>query len=140
MSESPFRLNRYDVAQALADLNPSEARISDDKGVLSVPIGGNETETIEIYFPAPIGSVDLSWIERARGVLLHLSEMDNLVQVSCAEECAKSGLHSDNYELYLAYIDLGLDTASLGYFGTKVNTSWDAKFANKNGTWVNANF
>src|SRR5260370_1047091 len=94
MDAPPFKLNRYDVTQALAELNSSAVAVVPDQGVLTVPIAGNETEAIEIYFPVHNGLVDLAWIERAREVLIHLGEMDNLVQLSCADECANSGLPS----------------------------------------------
>jgi len=45
------------------------------------------------------------------------------------------------YALHLAYITIGVNSAKLHYYGTFVNTEWDAEFARDNsGNWLKVNF
>lgn len=94
---------------------------------------------IDFYLPASQGNIDSRLLESARDVLVHLSEMDNAVQNSCAEECARSGYLSRNYEGRLAYATLvNSDEVVLSYYGAAVNTEWDERFIRVNGVWTPA--
>jgi hypothetical protein len=66
-------------------------------------------------------------------VLHQIRTLDNLVQESCEQECIRTGLGSQNYELAIGWIwiqneNLTEQTLALTYYGTMVNTDWDAKF------------
>lgn len=82
-------------------------------------------DTIEILFELADGKVGTNQLKMARSLLLEIGRIDNAVQLKCAEECTKSGLHPRNYEGELAYIRMFADRALLRYWGTGVNTEWD---------------
>jgi hypothetical protein len=130
-------LNRIDGSAALPALQPGNVLIQDDVGLIGL---WEATDLdVELYFPAPGGIVRNDWLELARDVLSHLAEMDNEVQRVSAEQCARSGLHSRNYEGFLSHITLaGPEEVVLRYFGTGVNTEWDERFVRTNGEWVMA--
>lgn len=79
-------------------------------------------------------------------VLRQVRTLDNLVQLSCEQECARTGLGSENYELAIGWVfiepeNLTEQTLALTYYGMCVNTDWDAKFKrDASGTWQPVNF
>jgi hypothetical protein len=93
-------LNRYDGCVALSSVRPDKASM--DGEVASIELALSEEHEIEIYFPAPQGEIDDLFIALAKDVLENLSDMDNAVQRSCADDCARTGHHSRDYESYLA--------------------------------------
>lgn len=130
-----IELNRIDGTVALPLLRPDNVLVDGDWATIYLLLSTNHD--IELYFPAPGGTVGTEWLELAGDVLNHLAGMDNDVQQSCAESCARYSHHSQNYEGELALITLiGPDTVELHYFGTKVNTEWDELFFRADGQWV----
>jgi len=127
-------LNRVDERVASKSLQLDSFRISGNEALAEVVI--SKDHCIEFYLPAFQGNIDKRLIETARDVLMHLSQMDNAVQHSCAEECARSGYHSRNYESWLAYATLvSSDEVVLHYDGAVVNTEWDERFIRVNREW-----
>ena len=130
-------LNRLDGRGAAKRLQLDSFRISGDEALAEIMIAIDHS--IEFYLPAPQGNIDKRLIESAKDVLVHLGQMDNAVQNSCAEECARSGYHSRNYESWLAYATLvSSDDVVLHYDGAVVNTEWDERFSRVNGVWTAA--
>jgi|SRR5579884_2679569 len=130
--------DRIDGRVAMSCLRLEVARIHGEQGLIELQLSDNHE--IEVYFPAPQGVFEEGWVEQAREVLSQLSDMDNTVQCSCAEECARSGLPSENYESLLACITMiNADTVALRYFGAVVNTVWDVRFVRGNGRWIVVN-
>lgn len=98
-------------------------------------------EEFEIYFPHTEGVIDEKYFQKARRLLGHIKELDNLVQDSCEEEFIKSKIDVRNFLLYLAIIEVGKDEVALRYYGKRVNTEWNAIFTEEsNGSWVKVNF
>jgi hypothetical protein len=130
-------IDRIDGSIALSALRPENVSIRGDEALIELWLSADHN--IELYFPSPAGFVHDEWLELARDVLTHLGEMDNEVQRVSAEQCAKSGYHSRNYEGQVAYITLTSPGAIvLHYFGTGVNTEWDEHFVRGDGQWVAA--
>jgi hypothetical protein len=79
-------------------------------------------------------------------VLGQVRALDNLVQQSCEQECVRTGLGPENYELAIGWVcienkSLIEQTLALTYYGLRVNTSWDAKFKqDAAGIWQPVNF
>lgn len=109
---------------------------------------------MEIHFSKTDVDRDLQ-IERARELCLRINEFDNQVQQSCESDfqhsrldqsykefLEKQGLSDDAaYALHLVYITIGVNSAKLHYYGTFVNTEWDAEFARDDfGNWQKVNF
>jgi hypothetical protein len=126
-----------DGTVALSSLRPENVSVCGDEAMIELRLSADHD--IELYFLAPGGAVEPEWLALAGNVLTHLAGMDNEIQQVCAEECARSGYHSRNYEGELAYITLvSPDVAVLHYFGTGVNTEWDERFVRTDGQWVRA--
>jgi hypothetical protein len=126
-------LNRLDGRAALSGLRSANVRINGSEA--SVELMLSDDHEIEVYFPAPQDQDDDRWVQSISDVLCHLAEMDNTVQRISAEQCARSGYDSINYEGYLAYITLaGHDSVVLHYDGV-VNTEWDEPFVRVYGEW-----
>ena len=127
-------LYRLDGRVALSGLKSDKVRINGSEA--SVELMLSEGHQIEVLFPAPQNQNDEQWVQSISDVLCHLAEMDNTVQRVSAEQCARSGYDSINYESELAYITLaGHDSVVLHYFGAVVNTEWDEQFVRVNGEW-----
>ena len=134
---SLFPLNRYAPEMFIAAFEHELVRIRGDGCFVCLVIGEDE---VKITFPSINGECTATSRAAVLEVLSKITELDNRVQESCDEECRQTGLHSSNYELYLAYIDLRGHELTLGYFGAKVNTEWEAKFRLVNGQWEKVNF
>jgi hypothetical protein len=92
---------------------------------------------IELYFPAPGGTVELGWLELGGDVLSHLAAMDNEVQRVSAEQWARSPCPSSYYEGELVYITLTrLDEAVLHYNVLGCNAEWDERFGRTGDQWA----
>jgi hypothetical protein len=127
-------LNRIDGTGALPSLRPENVSVRGDEAMIELRLSADHD--IELYFPASGDAVRAEWQGLAGDVLAHLAEMDNEVQRVSAEQCARSGYHSRNFEGEIAYINLvGPDAAVLHYFGTGVNTEWDEPFFRVGGQW-----
>ncbi len=130
-------LDRIDGSAALPSLRPENVSVRGDEATAELRLSADQD--VELYFPAPGGAVGPAWLVVAGDVLAHLTAMDNEVQRSCAEACAREGHHPRDYEGRLAYITLvGPDAVVLCYFGTVVNTEWDEPFVRTGGRWVPA--
>lgn len=127
-------LNRYDGASIALCLKPETFSIRDGRAVAEIEWG--EDHEIEVSFPASASGYERETFDLARQVLCTLGAFDNIVQAVCAEECKRSGLHSDNYESVLAGVSLNQDTITLHYWGAAVNTEWDEKFTLVGDGWV----
>lgn len=104
--------------------------------ISTVEVDGQE---IELEFPSPTGDAPSQRNCCISVVLLQIDKLDNLVQESCEREWKSSRFGPENFELYLAYLTLKEDQLVLGYYGTKVNTQWDAKFKWSGSEWVPEN-
>ena len=71
-------------------------------------------------------------------MLFILSRAHSWVKRRLGTRC--SGLDASIYELYLANIYLDGPSLTFTYFGSQVNTQWDANFQLVNGQWQKANF
>ncbi|HEU5116316.1 MAG TPA: hypothetical protein VFT74_06510 [Isosphaeraceae bacterium] len=127
-------LDRYDGRLALSELRVERTVINGDTATITLPL--SDEHEIEVYFPVLQGVISDPLLERAKSVLKSLASMDNQVQQACAEECARTGIASENFESYLSYISLGGAVVVLGYFGSAVNTNWDEQFTMRDGKWV----
>ncbi len=136
-----FARNRYDSDEFTRGLESSSIERDGNDICVTFEISNPENEDMTIYFPGCTLELPSSLILRARDVCSHISELDNLVQQSCEEEWRQNGLASDDYELYLAHIDVEAEIVRLEYYGTKVNTQWEARFRQtEDGNWAKVNF
>lgn len=64
--------------------------------------------------------------------------LDNLVQTSCESEHHSSGIGASNFKLHIGWIKVADQVITVRYWGTVVNTEWEAVFArSKDGSWAN---
>jgi len=111
--------------------------LSDGESVfIDIPFGDDDELTI--YFAGDSAKVDESDLETARSLMQVIGYLDNRIQEGCAAECRMSGLHPRNFEGELGYITLSGESASLHYFGSRVNTEWDELVKMDAGTWIYA--
>jgi hypothetical protein len=132
-----FDLNRIDGMSTLSLLRPENFSVKADEAMIELQVGSNHD--IEIYFPAPDGVIESGWVEAAADLMTHLTEIDNEVQRTCAEQWKAKGQHrpSSYYEGDLAYIRLvGPDEAVLRYWVIGCNSEWDERFVRTNRRWV----
>jgi hypothetical protein len=132
--ELKLDLNRYNGGSFLERIQRENFAVRGDEAFITLTVAGDDE--IEVCIPAENGEVASQFIGLAVEVLENLSDFDNQVQRSCANECKSTGLHPRNYESVLAYIRLKPNTAILHYWGAAVNTEWDEKFSKKlRGHW-----
>lgn len=138
-----FARDRYDPGDLLKQFAQQQPR----------PISGAwewelETELGEISITLPDANGTPSHDEQAflLQVLRQIRTLDNLVQQSCEQECVRTGLGPENYELAIGWVclekqNLIEQTLALTYYGLRVNTEWDAKFKrDAAGIWQPVNF
>jgi len=131
------RYDRYDSKYCIDKFENNTPSINGDEAIIAFELDG---EDFEIYMPVISGQPDKQSLEIASEVMQHITEFDNLVQQSNASECKRTGLDPRNYELYLAYITIAKPEVKLTYYGTCVNTEWDAIFDKNSGQWAKVNF
>ena len=136
-----FDLDRIDGTPALPLLRPENVSVRGDEATIELQLSADHD--IELYFPAPCGAVEASWLELAADVLVNLTAIDNEVQRVCAEHWAKHWAGSTSpisyHEGELAYITLArAGEAVLGYFVIGCNSNWDERFVRAGGRWVRA--
>ncbi|WP_395749462.1 hypothetical protein [Prosthecobacter sp.] len=135
--------DRYDPDDLLKQVAQQQPR----------PVGGmweleleNDLCEIGITLPGASGAPDPEAKAFLVEVLRQVRTLDNLVQLSCEQECVRTGLGSENYELAISWVFVGPEnlaeqTLALTYYGMCVNTEWDAKFKrDASGTWQPVNF
>ncbi len=122
----PFPRDRYDPEDLIRQLLRQQPR----------PVTGGwefafQTEPGEITAVLP--DRDGTWsgedFDLLRDVLGQIREMDNLVQDSCEKEHERSKLALRDFLLAIGHIDPTEPVVSLCYYGTGVNTVWDARFS-----------
>ena len=69
------------------------------------------------------------------GILQEFSAMDNLVQDECKNEYEEKDFSIDNYLFAPAWIRVSDNEVVVGYWGIKVNSSFDKVFVKKDGKW-----
>ena len=136
-----FSRNRYDAAEFTRGFDLSAVGRDGDEICISFAINSPENDVMRIYFPEGTSDPSSSQMLRAREICSRITELDNLVQQSCEDEWRQNGLPIENYELYLAHIHVESEIVRLEYYGTKVNTQWDAEFRKTiDGNWSKVNF
>ena len=131
-----FQRDRYLPEEFIASLKRTAMEIIDDEYLATLAVGEDK-----IYVSAKVnGQSTEDFLAILRSVLIRVGLLDNLVQQSCEAEQARSGLDPSIYELYLANIYLDGPSLTFTYFGSQVNTQWDANFQLVNGQWQKANF
>ncbi len=126
--------DRYDGSETAKLIDTANVRSGGQEPYIEAPLG--DDDEFAVFFKVAQDSVDEQIIEVARSLLLHVREIDNRVQESCAAECRASGLHPRNFEGALAYVKVARSYALLHYFGTGVNTEWDELVELTDGNWV----
>lgn len=138
---SAFPRNRYDVDEFTRGLDSSQVGRDGNEVCISFEISNHDNEEMTIYFPGCTSEPTAALLHRARDICSRICELDNLVQQSCEDEWRRNGLPIENYELYLAHIEVEPEIVRLEYYGTKVNTQWDAQFRQADdGNWAKVNF
>lgn len=136
-----FPRNRYDASEFTRGFAASEVVREGNELCLSFPTSHELSDEMTIWFRSCGDMPSAELLELARGMCADITLLDNMVQDSCESGCRRSGLGSENYELYLAYAEIEGDTVGLEYFGTRVNTQWNAKFQRSSaGKWFKVNF
>jgi hypothetical protein len=129
-----FELNRITGTPLIPMLRPENASVRADDAMIELQLSTDHE--FELHFPAPDGIIQTAWLEMAADVFVHLTEMDNEVQLDCAKQSAGSPYPSSYFEGELAYITL-TDPAEavLHYFVIGCNSEWDERFVRGDGTW-----
>jgi hypothetical protein len=116
-------------------LRQQNVSVRGDEALIELRLSADHA--IELYFPAPGGTVQPGWLELAGDILAHLTAMDNEVQRVSAAQWAGSTYPSSYYEGELAYITLTRpDEAVLRYFVIGCNSEWDERYVRTGGRWV----
>ncbi len=125
--------NRIDGTPALSLLHADNVTVHGEEAMIELRLSADQD--IELYFPAPGGVVEASWLALAADVLTHLTTIDNEVQRYTG--LPPAGSPSSDYEGDLAYITLTeAGEAVLRYFAVGCNSEWDERFVRTEGRWV----
>ena len=115
-----FEKNRYNFSQLIDKI----------KAMKEVPnIIIDEETDIEIYEGYKISKDILI------GILKEFNVLDNLVQDECKNEYEEKDFSIDNYLFAPAWIRVSDNEVVVGYWGIKVNSSFDKVFVKKDGKW-----
>jgi hypothetical protein len=147
---SYFPVNRFNLDPYLRELAASSERIqmgrtnafkerihSGDYIVLLLC----DEEGLELHAPTADHANWTDALRTMKETLQCLPELDNLVQQSCEQDWKKSENSPDSYMLHLAWFKVTPCRLTLGYWGTKVNTQWEAIFDKQpDGSWSAVNF
>lgn len=137
--DSPIELerDRYDPADLETQLMKQTPELEGDTWTYSFV--GREPE-FGVSLQNEGGTISELASKRLRQVLQDLRELDNAVQESCEREAAASTRHLNNFKLDMRFIDLTGPTTKMLYYGTYVNTEWEALFTYEDGKWKRLNF
>ena len=131
------RFDRYDSEYCSEQFEKSEIKIINNQAIVAFDLDEQE---FEVYMLVTSNEANSQAMEVAKDLMRNISELDNLVQNSNANECERTGLDPANYDLYLAYITIKDDQANFTYYGERVNTEWDAIFKKEGTAWKKVNF
>lgn len=129
-----FDLDRIDGTSALSLLQPENVTLQGERATIELQLSASHD--IGLYFPAPGGMVEASWLRLAADVLAHLRTIDNQVQRVSAAQWARSSHPPSYYEGELAYIDLTDTAAILGYYVIGCNAEWEERFVRTETGWM----
>ncbi len=136
-----FPRDRYDASEFTRGFAASEVVRDGNELCLSFPTSHKLSDEMTIWFPLCGEMPSARLLELACDMCADITQLDNMVQDSCESEYRRNDLGPENYELYLAYAEIEGDTVGLEYFGTRVNTQWNAKFKRSSaGHWLKLNF
>lgn len=99
-------------------------------------VDGFAVEDFTVYLEATNASGIETVLDAARSLARSLRGLDNVIQEANAAGCAASGLSPESFAFELAYARVWPDRAALDYFGTFVNTEWDAHVSRIGDDWV----
>lgn len=116
-----FEKNRYNFSKLIDKIKVMEA-------VPNIII--DEETDIEIYEGNKISKNTLI------GILREINILDNLVQDECKDEYEKSQFNVNNYQFAPAWIEVSDNEVVIGYWGVKVNSTFDKVFIKVDGKWV----
>lgn len=133
MAELKIERHRYDRRSVIPHITARNIKFDGAQFYIHAPFA-DDADCV-IYFETNSSRVDDTLLETARALMSKIGSIDNLVQESCAAECARTGLHPENCASILAYVTLSADKARLRYFGAVVNTEWDELAELRNGNW-----
>lgn len=120
-----FPRDRYSPESFEQALEAAPRYEKGDRIISTLEVNGQE---VDLEFPIASGDGSSHPNCCISAVIQQIHKLDNLVQDSCEREWKSSRFGPENFELYLAYLVLKEDQLVLGYYGSKVNTEWDAKF------------
>lgn len=132
-----FELNRIDGTLSLASLRADNFSIDEEEAMIELSLTAKHY--MELYVPARDGIVEPYWLELATDLMTHLTEMDNQVQQSSAEQWKVKGQQwpSSYYEGELSFARFtGPDQVTLRYTVIGCNSEWDEQFVRVQGKWV----
>lgn len=129
-----FPRDRYCPDAFVSAFESSTAITNADPPYYSFAIGD---EIIEVHFPErfmeDLTPEDLSL---ARSALQNVRAMDNLVQETCERNFNRSEYDASQFLFRIAYFEIRGGGAAIRYWGTAVNTEWEATFApTATGVW-----
>ncbi len=116
-----FEKNRYNFSKLIDKIKVMEA-------VPNIII--DEETDIEIYEGNKISKNTLI------GILREINILDNLVQDECKDEYEKSQFNVNNYQFAPAWIEVSDNEVVIGYWGVKVNSTFDKVFIKVDGKWI----
>ncbi|MGV3661953.1 MAG: hypothetical protein ACO1TE_17345 [Prosthecobacter sp.] len=140
-----LRRDRYDPEDLLRQLQEQFSPAQGDdcwRYEFENNTGWDDVDGFEAYLPAGPEQHMLTRKTLA-SLLADIRRLDNLVQDSCEKNGDKNWQHLDGCQLHLSHINLtgNLNRPRLCYFGSLVNTDWDAEFEkDENGVWQKVNF
>lgn len=137
-----LKRNRYQKVDLLDQLRKQEPQKDGNEWCFKFECHkyNSEIDDFEAYLPNSIHEHE-KYRHLLSDFLNHIDYLDNLVQDSCETDYEKSELDIKNYMLHIGYIDLKEGQVSICYYGTAVNTEWEAEFQkNKYGEWIKVNF
>ncbi|MFT3896477.1 MAG: hypothetical protein QM719_02065 [Thermomonas sp.] len=133
MTDLHVLLNRYDGHPLIGMIHANSVQNVGGDLLIALPLV--EDGEFEIYFDGAVLPIEEAQLERARSLMACIGELDNNVQLDCAEACRRTGIHPRNFESVLAYVKLSSGSTLLHYFGASVNTEWDEVVELSSGRW-----
>lgn len=132
--EATWPRGRYDATAALDALRSASLDVDSDRQCVA-EVQAGELD-VEVWFPCEPDASGAPSLEAVGAALAQVSAFDDVVQAELEDE-ARASVHAPhNFMFDLAVMTLTVaGDVTLGYWGTEVNSQFDARFVYRDEAW-----
>jgi hypothetical protein len=94
---------------------------------------------LELYLcdvSKPTKSDLITYGDFIKEVLVNIADWDNFIQKLLEDDYEKSNLEENNFKFSLSWVEISENKIILGYWGTEVNSQFNAIFTKSDDKWI----